>query len=503
MQDNQPKVKTIVQDEKENEKFQKKYYKVDFQKLARMVFSDLNDNKSTGILFNHFPKEKVIKALQNPQNNEETLRNLSNFLYISSHHYKRLCDYYAEMPTLDWYVEPYKLDTSKIEINKFKKQYNETLDELDNMNIKHEYMKCLRVAFREGIFYGYEHSTSDSYFIQKLDPDYCRISSVEDGVYNFQFNFSYFDTYKDSLNKYAQEFKIKYKEYQNSNNKKNSKKIKEPQWIELSSDKTICIKPDETILYPYPPFCGVFPELYEIQDYKALKKANTEMQNYAVLVGNIPYKKNSDMANDFGLELNTAIEFGNRITESLPNQVGFLLSVYDDMELFKLNGDKVGTDKVEESTNNFWSTTGVSKNLFTDSGNSDAAMKYSITTDIQTIFGILRQLERIINRKLKLTTRKYKFKINILDITRFNRKDIVAEELKVAQFGIPNKTRLVTSMGMSQSSINSMTFLENDILELHEKWIPLKSSHVQNGDVKTTEEEKGGKPSAEEGSDNK
>lgn len=449
-------------------------------------------------MFKNFPKEKVIQALENPIKNEVVLRNLSNFLYIMSHHYKRLCDYYAEMPTLDHYIEPYKLDIEKIDINQFKKQYQNSLFDLENMNIKHEYGKCLKIAYREGIFYGYEHKTSDSYYIQKLDPDYCKISGIEDGVFVFDFNFQLFDKHPEYLNNYSEEFKIKYNQYTENKKNKKGKIQKDINWIEISADNSICIKPDETILYPFPPFCGVFPELYEIADYKALKKSKTEMDNYAVLVGSVPYQSKSDTANDFALELGTAIEFGNRITESLPDQVGFLLSVYDKMELFKLNDDKVGVDKVEEATNNFWSTTGVSKNLFADSGNTDSAMKYSIMTDMQTIFGLLRQIERIINKRLKLNKSKYKFKINILDITRFNRKDVVAEELKASQFGLPNKTRLITSMGMSQSSINSMTFLENEVLELHNNFIPLQSSHVQNGNINSPTSGEKGRPSIEQ-----
>ena len=99
---------------------------------------------------------------------KKTLRDLSNFLFILSPHYRRLCTYHAEMPSLDWFVEPYKLSLDKINIKQFKKVYNETLYELDNMNIKHEMLKALQITFREGIFYGYEHKTEDSYFIQKI-----------------------------------------------------------------------------------------------------------------------------------------------------------------------------------------------------------------------------------------------------------------------------------------------------------------------------------------------
>ena len=211
-------------------------------------------------------------------------------------------------------------------------------------------------------------------------------------------------------------------------------------------------------------------------------------------------KNNSDTANDFKITLDTAVEFGNKIIAELPDQVGFMLSVFDDVELFKLSDDGVGaTDKVEEAIKNFWSATGTSKNLFADSSDTDAGIKYSTTADEQSLFGILRQIERWINRKLKFNNGKYKFKINILDITTFNRKEKVAEELKAAQYGLPNKIKLFASMGNSQSSIETMSFLENDILDLHTRFIPLSSSHTQGGndDINSPTDGDKGRPSKE------
>jgi len=459
---------------------QQKFYKLDFSQLARSVFSDLEKTSTSTILFRNFDKDRMLEAIQNPQRNEEVLRNLSNFLYIVSPHYRRLCNYYAEMLTLDWYIEPLKLDTSKVNEKQFIKTYNETLFELDTMNIKHEMLKVLQVVFREGIIYGYEYKTDDSYFIQKLDADYCVISGFEDGVYNFKFDFDYFSNDEEKLENYAPEFKTKYTKYKNSRQSRGRRSQQEDlRWQELDSENVICIKSDETIFYPFPPFVGVLPDIYEIQDYKSLKKANSEMQNYALIGGKIPIKDGSDIANDFKIGLDTAIEFGNKISSELPDQIGFILSVFDDLKLFKLSDDKVGTDKVDEATKNFWSAAGISKNLFADDSNTDAAIKFSTITDEQTAFGMLRQIERWINRKLKFRNGKYNFKINMLNTTYLNQEKKVAEELKSAQFGFPNKIRTACTMGLSQTSVSSMTFLENEILGLADAFIPLSSSHTQ------------------------
>lgn len=479
-----------------SEELTKKHYVMDFSQLARTIVRELDTNPGSNIMFRTFPKERVIDALQQPQKNEKVLRDLSNFLYILSPHYRRLCTYHAEMPLLNYYIEPHRFIPDKVNIKQFKKAYDESLFELDNMNIRHEMGKALQVAFREGIFYGYEHKTDTSYFIQKLNADNCRISTVEDGVYNYEFNFQYFEMDEAKLDNYAPEFTTKYNAFKNS--KKARKKGEDLQWQEIDSENSICIKTDETILFPFPPFAGVFSEIYEIQDYKSLKKASSEMQNIAILSGTIPMKK-SDIANDFAVDLPTAIQFGNQINTQLPDQMGFILSVFDDMELYKLSDDKVGTDKVEEAVRTFWNSTGVAQNLFTDGGTTNAAIRASLITDEQSVFIMLRQIERWLNRKLKfIGNKKYKFKVTMLDVTHQNQSEKIATELKVAQFGIPNRIRLISSMGISQTSIEGMSFLE-DMLEIPSSWIPLSSSHT-NSDANSATSGDAGRPSEEEDS---
>lgn len=498
MTENDKDNKEIKQEEAQVEQ-QRKYFQLDFAKLAKSIVSDLGSNNSGNILFTTFPKERVMRALQNPKTNISELRDISNFLYILSPHYKRLTNYYAEMLTLDWYISPYKFRQVEVDAEKFREAYEETLDELDTMNIKHEMLKALQVVYREGIFFGYEYKEDDSYFIQRLDSDMCEISSIEDGVFNFSFNFQYFEGDEEKLENFAPEFTTKFKAYQNAAGKR-GKDAEDLTWQELDSENTICLKADETVLYPFPPFVGVFPEVYELQDYKALKKANNEMQNIALLSGKIPMKKNSNVSNDFSLTLDTALEFGKKMNMELPDQMGFILSVFDELEMFKLSDDKVGTDKVEEAVGSFWDSSGVSRNLFTDGGTTDAAVRASLITDEQSVFVVLRQIERWINRKLKFRDGRYNFQIHMLNTTWQNRKEKAAEELKLAQYGIPNIIRLCATSGMSQAEIESMNYLEMDVLGLGDNLIPLQSSHTSNGkdDANAVTGKEKGRPSNEE-----
>ena len=486
-------------DNLEQEQSIKQAYTIDFKKLAQLMYSDLEANDSANILFQSFSKKQVADALQNPQKNEKFLRDLSKFLYILSPHYKRLCDYYGDMPKFRWYISPLKMpqDKTKINTNMFKLNYTRTLDYLNVMSIPHEFNKINSIIFREGIFYGYKYESEDSFFFQKLDPDYCKITGTADGCFTFAFNFIYFDNALTDVNNYAPEFKKKYDEYKKAKQDKTIKRsdLSKYQWRNLDAENTICIKADETIPYPTPPFVGVIPDLYDIQEYKNIKKASNNLQNTALVVGTIPINSNSQIANDFLVDLDTAIQFGNKMAEQLPDQMAFLLSVYDKVELLKFNQDLGNTDKVEEAVKNFWNASGTQEGLFTGSSSTDASQDRSIATDEQIIFRILRQMERWVNRNFKLheyLNNTYKFDFKFLDVTNLNWKKVVEQEFKVAQFGIPNKIRLCTSMGMNQSEVSDMAYLENEILELVDNFEPLISSNT----ISATQD--GGRPSSNE-----
>ena len=65
-------------------------------------------------------------------------------------------------------------------------------------------MKLSQRMFREDVFYGYEYSTNDSFFIKKMPYKSCAITSIIDGVYGYQFDFSFFDKYPKKLKMYGE-----------------------------------------------------------------------------------------------------------------------------------------------------------------------------------------------------------------------------------------------------------------------------------------------------------
>jgi hypothetical protein len=474
--------KPLTQAEKENLQFQKL---LQFANLAKYITKDLNSvNQPTSTYNKNYEKSEIISWLANPQKYEKKLRDLSRFLLNSSSHYRRLIDYFATMLTFDYVVDIYNQTEYKLNkkmIDTVQEKYVNTINFLETMNLKHEFSKLIYRAMIDDVAYGYEYSLKNSFFFDILNPDYCSISSIEDGVYNYSFSFDYFDRYPKELDRFADEFKEKYEIYKAD--KRNKK------WQELDSSKTICIKISDTE-HTIPPLAGIFEEIYTLYTYKDMQMSKTELENYLLLVATIPYQKDAkDHENAFALSLDIAKEYFGLMSDSLPSQIGAILSPFEKVEPIKLNKSEKELDTVTLAENSIYNAAGVPRLIFNSDKASGAALNKAILNDQTTMFRTLRQFERWINRRLKDENKKTYFKVSFLDITKYNQDDMVKAYKEASTVGLPVKTRYCAALGLSPSDMMNSMMLENDVLDIVNKFKPLSTSYTEVGN------NKGGKPS--------
>ena len=437
--------------------------------------------------FSKFTKTQIVNYLENPYSNEANLRSMSRYLYNISNYYRRLIQYFANMPTFDYVLSPYKMDLAKKpDQTKTLKAYQNAMNAIAIMNIPHEFSKVLNVGFRDDVFYGYCYETKDSFAIQQLDPTYCKITSINDGVYDFAFDFGYFDANKEELLNYAAEFNTKYNAYKSQGSTL--------RWQELDSKYSICIKINETELTPIPPFVSLFSALADIEDYRAISKNASETSNYKALALEIP----TDDHGDFLIDYDLAKEFYYQLEAVLPDNIGLILtpmpiSSWD----FEKSGPMSDSELVTNAENLFWSQAGVNKLLFGGGDNpSSTTLSLSTVSDQAVVFRVLRQIERWINRKLKNLSGTIKFKLTFLDTTRYNRKEVHDQLLKDGQYGLPVRSAIMATSGIAQTEYLSLSYLENDILGLADYEQPLLSSNVVSQTEEAgrkTVEESGGK----------
>lgn len=451
---------------------------MDYAKLTELVIKDLSKNSSTTT--KTYSKNNVATWLGNPKRYSKELQGMSAYLYDVSPHYRRLVNYYAKMATLDYYVELYGLDTSKsVNEKTLRSNYLKALDFVELMNIRHEFGKALVTAWKVGTFYGFELYTKDSYFIKELPFESCQISGIADGTYTFSFDVSYFEKNPNELELYPPEFKKMF----------NSYKAGKPKWQEVDPAKSICIKVNEETYHDLPPFAGLFGDIFDIEDYKALRMASAVIGNYKFIIEKIPLRDTSDKNNDFKVDLKTVQMFHNKTASLLPDEIGIFSTPFE-IDTVEFSRDKSDVDNVANAENAFYTAAGTAKQLFNPEGTSSATLAKSINVDESEVFSVLRQLERIGTGKIKnAISGSFKFRLRILDNTIFNKKENAETLLKNAQYGLPVKLMLCACLGIAPSAVISMNYLEEQVLELTSNFIPLTSSHTQSGG-----QDEGGRP---------
>lgn len=424
-----------------------------FAKLARNQLWSVDDQTTKpNPRYTRYSKEDLLSYMQSPATNEKNIRNASIYMYDASTQYKRLILYYAFLMDFVYTIAPLNYDPAKSDPETFRKAYYKIVFQLENMNLPHEMQKAFQVALRDGILYGAIWKTNSSFYIQRINPDYCVLTAVNDGTWSYSVDMSQIkDT---SLSLYPPEFTDMYNAYKAGGNK----------YQEVPESISFCLKADEAnAAYSLPPWASTLPMLYDIETYKSLQQTATEISNYKLLAMKI------DTADDGTpqLDWDLAEKYYRQLCAALPPYVGAAISPMkiDSFEFDRSNGTN-DVDTVSRAEEQFWFNSGTSPLLHGSTGSNTAGvLKLSIKSDEELMLGLMAQAERIVNRLLKLSSGKQKFKIHFLPVTRFNREEQVKLYKEAATLGIPGaKSAYAVSVGTPQSDLAGMEYIEMELL---------------------------------------
>lgn len=445
-----------------------------FANLNKLITRDLNANTSSPT-FSRYSKEDIQKYLQNPYTYEKQLRDAVVYIYGASSHFRRLIQYFVGLTDLAYVVSPINITPAKTNPNSIERNYRKTLQLLNAMSIKTQFPKILTVVLREDVYYGTILQTTDDIMIMQLPSDYCRIASIEGKVMNVTFDFSYFDSRQNMLDYYPQEFHTDYNAY--LRDRVNMR------WQELASPNSFAIKCNQDITeYAIPPFAGLLREIYAIEDYKALKEAKTNLENFAILVMQLGVNEQGD----WQIDLDLAQKFLRALDQVLPEEVGSALSPMPVQKISFERSNVGDADYVNQAEEELFSSAGVSSLLFNNDKASANALLLSIKADQSITFGIVKTIEDAINRFLQAQSFGKGFKVTFLDCSPFNRKEMGDMYLKACQYGLPMVSYYAASQGLGQAELDTMNFLENEVLMIKDTFIPLSSSNTQSSKATET-----------------
>ena len=425
-----------------------------------------------------YSRETLRTYLKSPKSYESQIRNLSKYLYRLCYEYRRICIFYASMICGDAFnIIPLVDPTQENNPDDVLAKYYETLIRWQRMDFANELVKLLIVAWREDTVYAYVYDDSDqeggTCFFHILDGDYCRICAIEEGVFRFAFDFSYFRSHKSELEFWDVEFQHKYRKYESDSTLR---------WQELDPERQICFKvnsDDPTM--DYPSFASLFEAIINAIDLQALQNAKDELSVYKLLVARLQPLSGTDTPDDFEVDVNTAIKYYNRLAESLPESIASCISPLpiEAIEFKDLNTTD-DTDMISSSLSNIFKHIG---GVILDNDKSGTAI-----TNMQTILDmkmgqatLLPQVQRWLNLYFNYVIGEDHAYIKYIDgVSPYTRESKRKELLESAQNGLPTKLEISILDGKSPLETTSMLYLENEVLGLTEKLIPLSTSYTKS-----------------------
>lgn len=471
----------VVNQEQDKRNSMLVFNKLDF---ARLITKELSTSKEGRAMLKKYKQSEIRDIIENYklERNQVRLREISQLLLAKSPQYRRLVKHFADLVMFSYVIAPVK-NIRKLNKNKVLKQYEEIGELMKLMSLKHEMKKLLKIAYTEDVVYGYIHKDKNSFHIQKVDASIAKITSIEDGVFNWSIDMSYFQKQEDKLQYWAREIQIKYREWK-------ALKAKNPklsEFVELDPKNTICIKVNEELDEIFPPFAGSFDAIFDIEGFKQLRKDKEELGNYAIVTQELPIRLDSEHNNDFVIDEDMMRYFHMLASDTVPDNVGVITSPMK-LETLKFERDKVDNDGVGKATRDFWEGSGTSQALFSSDNSTSAGLAMSIKSDEELAFDVATQINRWINRYLRYQFSDLMFNVEILRVTAFNQKEQFDMLLTAGQNGIPVKNRISAIVGLEPVETMNMAYLENELLKMHEEFVPLQTSYTQSGDGTVQEE---------------
>ncbi len=447
-------------------------------------------------------KEAIIKALQSYD--YEFIREVSNYFFMASGIYARLCKYMAYMYRYDWFLTPYfpkHKNPKAIEMmagnrelsaeeQKSVEVFYQALDYLDRFEVKKKLQAIALQIVKNGVYYGYLVDGKDRMMIQDLPIKYCRSRWNHLGKPTVEFNLVYFDTEfksdkarKEVLDLFPDEFKKAYKKY---------KKDKIEQIFDEGAEYWVLL--DQTRAFKLnaggsecggsgdmPIMASVIPALIDLDEAQGLAKQKLQQELIKLVIQKLPLDKNDEMVFD----PDECKDIHTNAVKMVANAIGVnVLTTFAEVNVESLTESSQSsvTDTVLNSAkNNVFDESGVSQMQF-NSENS-VSLEKSILNDEASLYNMILQMERMLNdiMDLKFNSKKNWFKVQILTTTIYNYKEMSKMYKEQTQLGF-SKMLPQVALGQSQSSILANARFENEMLQLWDLFIPPLMSSTMSGD---------------------
>jgi hypothetical protein len=376
---------------------------------------------------------------------------------------------YSNMALFCWWVDLYDVK-EKADAKAVKKKYSELVAKLEDMNLKHEFSKIMKVIPYQDIYCGLVFENQSDFFFQQIDYKICELYQIQDGLYNFRIDLTKIDTKNlSAYPKYVQKAWLDLRDNKENTNISG-------QWYNPPADKQICLKMNSQWTFPYPILIGLIRDILDLDVYKKLKLQSARTDNYKAIAVEVPIDETT--VDKPLLTPETLGIFAEINRESMADDIGLLHTLGSNATPISFKDSSNTRNNVSDAIDELYNSSGITKELY-NGGSSGTAVTFSIENDSGFIYGLYRQFERWVNRFIK--TRKYnkpsfKFFFYLLDVTIFNRDNVSKRYKEAVALGVTVIDKWLATLDITPSRTLGSFVLHKDIFDFQNNFVSLASS---------------------------
>lgn len=413
--------------------------------------------------------DDVIRARSNLDIIE--MRKISKYFFRNTTSYRRIVDHFAQAYKY-YYVVDLKRAAQVKTKNKLLKIYNQTLDFLDNLNIRDIFGYVTQQVLIEGAFFGYVNDFKDNRItITQLNPDYCRSRDTSAyGTACLEFNVQFFTIYTDeldrirTLNAFPIEVKRHWEAYRQGT-------VPSP-WIRLNPAYSCAFFMDSNCA---PPIFDTLIDILNFGDYKNIEKKRDSSELEKLLVQQFKLDEDSDVE----VLMEEMVAMHDAVVNMLNGHdtIDVLTTIADTVDLKDTQSsvNQAGNNNIEKMLLPKYENAGLSSEIFYATGGT--TLEYSVTNATSFMSQLMDKYSTWLSM---LCYSRFDYGklipiVTILPITWYNQTKMADMYIKNAQYGFSWVLPYVAS-GKKQSTLLDNAYMEQEVLNLSEVMRPLSSS---------------------------
>lgn len=389
-------------------------------------------------------KENLQKALEDPQNNELALQQVSFGLYYVNYFYNQLIKLDRNTPLYNWYALPQYVSDEDYKTEAFKKE-SIKVDRIMKAFKPSLTFKTIatQVAIEGKSAYLPRYSiksdgTVDFFLLQKLNTNQVKITGFgSEQQFICSYNFITFMYPGYSIEQYPPFFKKIWNEMQTSGLifEDSDKQLKvNPKsgilpgngtlewnehvwayWVQLPQDLAYVFYTDGSHPNQLPDAIGMFQDYNELDDYKYLQQSLMSNGVTSVLTAEIPFTKDAKALQDSTLpSVDTVLGHLDYFNQNVSANIFPFAAPFQNFALHSLPNQPESLDIVYDRTRDLLASTGNSALISTDAKPSIASVVTARKLQAAKADYLTRQFEEFLNNMLEREfDLRYNWRVNL------------------------------------------------------------------------------------------